>query len=155
MIYRNEGTCLRKIPCFCGQRYLLIDETTNKGFINSALSRVAFSPSRNSQIALLQPAPSWFASTLNALCSWFSPQWSAEHCSVLFGSQRKKKKSGRRWLLPSDYQSAVFVIWAVTSLCVESSLKEKKKKEFKWSVIAMRNSPLASFHSTCVREATW
>lgn len=41
---------------------------------------------------------------------------------------RGKKKSGRRWLLPSDYQSAVFVIWAVTSLRVESSLKEKKKK---------------------------
>lgn len=155
MVYRNEGTCLPKIPCFCGQRYPLIDETTNKGFIKSALSCVAFSPSRNSQITLLQPAPSWFASTLNALCSWFSPHWSAEHWSVSFGSQRKKKV--RQEVTVTKWLSECSVCYLSCHLtpCGIKFKRKKKKKEFKWSVIAMRNNPLASFHSTCVREATW
>lgn len=36
--------------------------------------------------------------------------------------------SGRRWLLPSDYQSAMFVIGAVTLHCMESRYRKKKKK---------------------------
>lgn len=129
-------------------RYLL---TKNKGFINFALSHVAFSPVQNSQITLLQPAP--FMICLHIKCPLLlilSPLICTALLCVVWLPEKKKVRQEvtvTKWLS----ECSVCYLNCHLTLC---GIKFKRKKEFKWSVIATRNKPL-SFHSTCVREATW